>query len=809
MSTPAPAPAGRLLYAGLFLVTAATLAFQILLTRIFSVTIWYHFAFLAISVAMLGMTIGANAVYLLPGTFTPERRHAQLARWSAGFGAAMIAALLVHLAIPVTTDGSLRSIASLAFTCALIAVPFTASGVVVTLVLTGFPRQIGGLYAVDLAGAALGCLLLIPLMAVADGPSAVFAVALLALLAALCFAAAGRVSRGRIWIAVAAAAVAAFALANAIAAYHQRAIVRVAWKEMPRGPRLTPRPLYEQWNTHSRIRVDGDPDRVKRPFGWSMSPRLDPGLTARELYVEIDSGALTVLTAWDGDRERVSHLRYDITNLAHRLRRDARVLVIGAGGGRDVLSALAFEQRSVVGLEVNGSILDLLNRRFGDFTGHLDRRPGVRFVHDEARSWVARSPERFDIIQISLIDSFAATAAGAFVLTENSLYTVEAWQAFLEHLDRDGILTVTRDYFEKNPGAAYRMTGLAGAALARLGVDDPRPHIALLRIRCDELPFTMGTLLVSRDPFSGDDLAVLREVGTELGFEAVLTPDFAADETFRRIADGGELDAFYAGLPFDVSPSSDDRPFFFHMLRLRDVLDRSLWEKQGAGHFNVRAVLVLGVLLATVTLLTVCFVIVPLLLRRPIADPGAVVPWLLVFAGIGAGFMIVEISQMQRLIVFLGHPVYALSVVLFTLLLASGAGSLSTKSIAGERLARSARIRVSLLLLALAVFGLTTPMAVEAMGGATTPVRILVSVLILAPIGFAMGMLLPISMQLAARSDATRDLTPWLWGINGATSVLASVIAVAIAMSAGIAASFWVGVGCYAVAAAALLRAAR
>jgi spermidine synthase len=642
-------------------------------------------------------------------------------------------------------------------------------------------------------------------MRVVDGPTAIFAVATIALLAALCFA---QTRRSRIGIVAAAAVVALFVVANGIAAHQQRAFLRVAWMVTPTGPAPTPRPLYEQWNTHSRIRVYGYPNAAKSPFGWGLSPRLDPALQTRELNLEIDSGALTVLTAWNRDPASLAYLRYDITNLAHYVRRDADVLVIGAGGGRDLLSALAFGQRSVLGLEVNGAILELVNRRFGDFTGHLDRDPRVRFVNDEARSWVARSAERFDIIQISLIDSFAATAAGAFVLTENSLYTVEAWKTFLEHLKPGGILTVTRDYFADNPGSAYRMTALASAALAEIGVDSPRPHLALLHLALDA-QVGMGTILVGRDPLSEGDLATLRQAAADLSFDAVLLPDFAADETFDRIAGGGDLGAFYAGLPLDVSPSTDDRPFFFHMLRLRDALDRSLWNEQGVANFNIRAVLLLGVLLLTVTALTLLFVIVPLLLRAPVGDLAAVRPWLLVFAGIGAGFMIVEISQMQRLIVFLGHPVYSLSVVLFTLLLASGAGSASTRRIPPDRLARSAQIRVALLLAALAVFGLVTPWAIAAAREATTPLRVLVSVLILAPIGFSMGMPLPISMQFASRSEATRNLTPWLWGINGATSVLASVIAVVIAMSAGITASFWVGFGCYAVAGAALLRAAR
>ena len=810
-SSSAPAlSASRFTYLGLFLVTLATLAYQILLTRIFSVTIWYHFAFLAISIAMLGMTVGAIAVYLMPAVFANDKVDRQLAKSAFGFGLSIIASLLIHLTIPVRTDGSPGSILSLVFTCIVIAVPFTASGVCVALALTKFPRQISSLYATDLAGASLGCILLIALLRITDGPTAVFAVALFALLGALCFASAVDSRALHASIAVAAIATSLFVIGHGVLVYRQQAIVRVVWAVSPRGPVPVPRPLYEHWNTHSRIRVYGDAEKKRRPFGWSMSSTLNPKLKTSELFLEIDSGALTVLTRFDGSIEPLSYLRYDLTNLAHYLRSDADVLVVGAGGGRDILSSLVFEQASVLGLEVNAAILDVSHGRFGDFTGHLDQHPKTRFVHDEARSYIARSQDRFDILQISLIDSFAATAAGAFVLTENSLYTVEAWKSFLEHLKPGGILTVTRYYFAKNPGAAYRMTSLAVAALEQLGEASPRDHIALVR-----LPFsqkgqpTMGTILVSRDPFSTSDLERLKRVTTDLRFSLVLTPDFAADDVFAAIAEGGDLTELYESLPLDVSPSTDDRPFFFHMLRLRDVFNPELRDDQGMANFNIRAVIILGILLLTVSALTLLFIIVPLVLRSRLSSSKEVFPWFLVFAGIGAGFMMIEISQMERLVVFLGHPIYALSVVLFTLLLSSGLGSFATRRIEDEDLQRAASLRLALLLAALALFGFATPSITEHLQSASNAVRIGASIGVLAPIGFMMGMPFPMGIRAASSAPTAQDLTPWLWGMNGAASVLASVLAIVIAMNAGISASFWTGFSCYVVAVGGMLWALR
>ena len=806
----APLFAGRFTYLGLFLVTLSTLAYQILLTRIFSVTIWYHFAFLAISIAMLGMTVGAIAVYVMPSVFADEKVGRQLARSALVFGLSIILSLLIHLAIPVRTDGSASSIFSLVFTCILIAIPFTASGVCVALVLTKFPRQVSSLYAVDLVGASLGCVLLIALMEITDGPTAVFAVAWFALLGALCFATATDSRVLRVSIGLAALATGLFVVSHTVLVHRQQAIVRVVWTVSPEGPVPVARPLYEHWNTHSRIRVRGSSKVQQRPFGWSLSSTLDPKWKASQLFLEIDSGALTVLTRFDGSLEPLSYLRYDLTNLAHYLRSDADVLVVGAGGGRDILSALVFEQSSVVGLEVNAAILDVTHERFGDFTGHLDRHPKTRFVHDEARSYIARSKDHFDILQISLIDSFAATAAGAFVLTENSLYTVEAWKSFLEHLKADGILTVTRYYFEKNPGAAYRMTSLAVAALEEMGIQSPRDHIALVRLPGSKTGRpTMGTILVSRDPFSAGDIEKLEQVTRDLEFRLVLTPDFASDETFSGIAQGGDLSDLYDSLPLDVSPSTDDRPFFFHMLRLRDIFDPELRDDQGMANFNIRAVIILGVLLLTVSVLTLAFVIVPLALRSRLSSVKEVAPWFLAFAGIGAGFMLVEISQMERLVIFLGHPVYALSVVLFTLLLSSGLGSFATQRLDNEDLERAVPSRLGLLLFVLTLFGFITPAIIDNLQSASNTVRIAASVAILAPIGFLMGMPFPMGMRAASSASSASDLTPWLWAMNGSTSVLASVVAIVIAMNAGISASFWTGCVCYLVAAAGMVWALR
>lgn len=802
-------------FAGLFLVTLATLTYQLLLTRTFSVTMYYHFAFVAISVTMFGMAVGAVAVFLRPAAFAPARANRQLATGSAAFAVTTVASYLTHLSIPFVLDSSLVTIYGIALTYAALSVPFIFSGMVVSVALTRFPRQVSALYAADLGGAALGCLVVGPMLRFTDAPTAVLATAAVAGAASWLFATAETGAQRRVDDGAAAMSpgvrrvcagvgllFTVAACAHAVAARNNAAWLRLVWvKGQYEG-----RPLVEKWNSFSRVRVIGNGDKYVRPSGWGLSATLPADRSARELHLDIDSYAGTELTRFSGDPADVEHLKYDVTNVAHYLRRPSRVIVVGTGGGRDVLSALAFNQKAVVGVEINEGIIELVNGRFGDFTGHLDRDPRVTFVNDEARSYIARLNDRADIIQISLIDTWAATASGAFVLTENSLYTVEAWRTFLDHLAPRGILTVSRWYYANRPGEVYRLAALASTTLMKMGVSRPGDHFAIVRARPggDDAPDGIGTILVSRDPLSAADLDNLEAVAARMKFEIVQSPRHSADDTFAALADAGRLPGAIAAYPLNIAAPTDDRPFFFHMLRLRDVFNTARWHDQGIVQFNMTAVGVLGILFVTVVVLTASCIVIPLLLARPRADLTGAAPHLLYFAAIGFGFMLVEISQVQRLAIFLGHPVYSLSVVLFSLLLASGAGSLSTATLKWDSASpRSAILRVAVLIVVLLGFGVLTPVAVRQFEASSTPIRILVSVGTLLPLGFFMGMAFPIGMGRAL-ADAPA-LAPWLWAVNGAASVCASVLAVVIALGAGISAAFWAGALSYCGALAALV----
>jgi SAM-dependent methyltransferase len=786
-------------YAGLFIITLSTLMYEIALTRVFSVTMWYHFAFVAISLALFGLTVGALIVYLLPHRFRDAEVRSRLWLFSLLFSASLAVCFVTQLAIPFVPDLNLAGAWSVALTCMVISIPFTLSGVVVCLALTRFPAQVNRLYATDLVGAALGCVLLVVLFLVLDGPSLVIAIGALAAVGALLFALDAQSRRGVTWSLVAVAALGGFAVVNGALHSRGQPLLRIIWAKEESDPKHA----YEKWNAYSRITVDDVTGGPAPPTGVGLSRTLPETVRVEERLLVIDSAASSVLTRYAGDPDATDFLRYDVSNLAHTIRDDADVLVIGVGGGRDILSALEFEQRSVTGVEINGNILEATNGAFGDFTGHLERNPRVRFVGDEARSYLSRTDNDYDIIQISLIDTWAASSAGAYALSENSLYTTEAWNVFLDRLKPNGILSVSRWYDipgREKPLEAYRATALAAQVLKDRGVARPRDHLLIYKSPPKGgSGASAATLLVSGEPFSAADVATLERETTRLGFTPVLTPGEAADERFASLGAPDGPAAAVASFEENVSPPTDDRPFFFQMADLGTLVS-------GAGFSSddsTRPVLVLGLLAATVLGLTVCFILLPLLRTTDRTAHLGMGPFYGYFAGIGLGFLLVEIAQLQRLTVFLGHPTYALTVVLFSLLISSGIGSMVSARFADPRRPALTLVPLGALLLTVAAVGVLTPEIIERMDAATTPARILTAVAILMPLGLFMGA--PFAIGMRAASARPGAPTAFLWGINGATSVCASVLAVAIAVFWGISASYWTGLVAYAVAAASLL----
>jgi len=788
-----------LMVLGIFLMTLATLMDEILLTRIFSVTTWYHFAFGAISLAMFGMTVGALRVYQNPDKYVVQTSRREMAASSFWFAVTAIVSEVLHLLVPFASQPAL-ALLWIACSYCLFALPFYFSGVCVCLALTKFPRNVGMLYAADLLGAGMGCVAIVIVLKFVDAPTAIVAVGFLGGVSSLIFAIDARAFRRSQLAFLLVAGLACLVSVSVVRQRHQSSpLLRITWAK----GRAEPIPLYEKWNSFSRIAVDGEPTRSTQVVTEGISPIYPAERRALQLHLRIDGGAETTITSWKR-LEDLDYLQYDVKNIVHHIRSNGSVLIIGAGGGRDVLAALLMGQKAVRAVEINPSILTALNGKFGDFAGHLDRNPKITFVNDEARSYIARCNERFDVIEASFIDTWAATAAGALTLTENSLYTIEAWRLFLRRLSPDGVLSFSRWYSSVYPGETYRLVSLAAAALRSEGVGDTRSHILLVHnlrsIGSSEIG--AATILVSKAGFSDEDVKRLKLFAEQMQFTVDLSPGTASDPTLVRLANG-ELDPeFVRSSKLNLSPPTDDSPFFFYLKPLRYAFQGASSNATFTLDFQSGEIVL--VLLALVILLTFIFVLLPLYRDLNGAMLRASAMHLLFFAAIGMGFMLVEVSQMQRLIIFLGHPTYALSVVLFTLLVSSGVGSYSTRRDWGQQ---DSAIRIALLLLTLMAFGILSAPLITYFASATTPMRIMLSFLMLAPAGFFMGMAFPLGLKLAiSRFDS---LMPAFWGLNGAASICASILAMVIAMNLGVSMAFWSGFACYVLGSAALFSSVR
>lgn len=800
-------------YYGIFFTALATLMYEILLTRIFSVTMGYHFAFMAVSIAMFGMTAGAMLVFFRANYFTAER----LPRWSLLFSITIILSFLFHLYIPFRHDLTIWGILIVGATYTAISVPFVFSGIVVCLVLASFTKHVGKLYAADLIGAGLGCMLVVWALDYTGGPASVFIAAFLAGLGAFAFMPSRRDAETLEKTTLPAlvlylVAIGIFAAIGSYLAIEHEPLIRLKWV---RGE-PEEKSIYEEWNSFSRINITGDTNEYVKPFGWGLSSTFDSTKRVKQLMMNVDAHSTTVLTGFSGDSSQLEHLKYDVANVVHYLRNGSDIAVIGSGGGRDILTAILFKQRTVLGLEINEEMVKAVNGSFGNFTGHLDKYPQVTFVADEARSYLTRLDKKFDAIQLTVIDNWSATSSGAFVLTENALYTLESWKILFEHLKPDGVLSVTR-YYRDIPSEIYRLAALSAGTLKDMGVQDPSGNIIVIKNNPHDTSIerrSTGTILSSPNAFSKTDLDTLKAVCDRMKFEIIYPVvdrnSFRPDSVFATLASGKDINEFTNNFPVDISPPTDDSPFFFFMLRLKDMFNRPLHHEFDMS-FNLKAVFILFSVLAVVVFLSVVCIILPLIIKskkKPL--PGGVPKetWvdsralLLYFACIGFGFMLIEISQIQRFNIFLGHPVYSLSVSLFALLISTGIGSymlsFPRKRESSSIASSGVYSRLGILLIFLIIFGTLTPHLIDFFRASSTPIRITIAALSLFPIGLFMGTAFPLGIKIA--SVKSESLIPWLWGINGAMSVVASVVAVLIGMTLGIKAAYWTGFGCYVIA---------
>jgi hypothetical protein len=429
----------------------------------------------------------------------------------------------------------------------------------------------------------------------------------------------------------------------------------------------------------------------------------------------------------------------------------------------------------------------------------------VELVADEARSFIARSGRRFDVIQASLVDTWAAAASGAYVLSENALYTRGAFHTFLDHLEPDGILSVSRWFLDAEPAETLRLVSLAATVLRERGRDSPAGHLYLVRGAPRQV--SVATLLVSPTPLSRPDVERLQGWSAGKGFDVLLAPGAKpASAPLAALVEPREPAELLRRSPLDLSAPTDDRPFFFNMLRFRDAL-RADPSRSAVVRANAEAVTTLIWLLLIVLLLAAFFILAPLWRKRAgEVRPPRATSRLLYFGCVGFGFILIEIAQMQRLMIALGHPVYGLTVVLFSLLVAAGLGSLWTSRLARRGLTPAFLRRALLALLAIAAAtAVVAALAAGSLEVSPTWLRAGGSVALLVPLGFVLG--IPLASGLTLSAGDPQGYRALYWGVNGAASVCGSVLAVMLSLAWGITATFGAGLLAYAFCAGAARRA--
>jgi hypothetical protein len=451
----------------------------------------------------------------------------------------------------------------------------------------------------------------------------------------------------------------------------------------------------------------------------------------------------------------------------------------------------------VTGVEVNPIIVEQVVRgRYAGWNGDLYRDPRVHVVVDEGRSYIRRSGELYGSIQATLVDTWAASSSGAFTLSENNIYTVEAIEEFLAHLAPGGIVAITRWYDPSNPKEFLRLVALGREALERRGVDPKEVYKHFVMATDGE---RRGTMLLNRDAFTAADLQALGAHAAEARLRLLFTPEGTPEtdpflSSYLHAPDGA---AFLAPLKYDASPVHDDRPFFFYTLHRGEML--SILGRLGTLDIRNLGVAILLMLLILSAALTLVLVVAPLLvferslLRQDRARKLRVLGY---FLCLGLGFILVEIGFMQRFVLFLGHPMYSLAVILASLLAASGAGSaLSTWGTARFGTTGYVRRVIGLLAALLAVYALALTPLFHALLGVPLAARIFVAVVLVSAPGLLMGALLPSGVRVA--NELGRGTVAWGWGLNGAASVVGSILAMALSMNFGFTLSLFAGIGVY------------
>jgi SAM-dependent methyltransferase len=773
---------------GIALLSATALAYEVLLTRLFAIIQWHHYAYMIISLALLGYGVSGSFLTLL-GKRAKRHFSGFFISNAILFGISAVAGFLLAQQLPfnpLEMAWDYRQLAYLLIVYLLLTVPFFCVANCFGLALSHHGNQIHRIYACDLLGAGGGALGVIGLLFSVAPATALLLLGGLALAAALLAALECRI-RNLHWAVAAVVVIGTLGL-----------ILPASWTSL----RLSD---YKELN--QALRAIGAEKIVERssPLGLVTAVRNDqvpfryaPGMSLaapvdlpEQWGLFSDGDSTGVITRFSGQREELAYLDYLTSALPYHLLQHPRVLVLGAGGGAEVLQAIYHRASFVDAVEVNPQIVELVSKDFSDFAGGLFNRPDVRVHRGEARGFVAASDIRYELIQIALLDAFSTASAGLYALSESYLYTVEAFEQYLRHLNPGGILAVTR-WLRLPPRDSLKLFATAVIALEKAGIADPGKRLALLR------GWKTSTLIVKNGRFSDADIESLRAFCQTRSFDLDYYPGISVAETNRfnvldqsylyegaRAMLGAERAAFFDRYKFDIRPATDDWPYFFHFLKWRTLPELlSLKARAGLGQLEW-GYLILVATLCQALLISALLIPLPLWLGRQhsLNSSAAGNRWrvLLYFTAIGLGFMFLEIAFIQKFVLFLSHPLYAVAVVLCAFLVFAGLGSGFSQRFHSQQ---AVLVWVVIALTGWAIiYLLALPGFFQMALAWSDPVRICCAVALIAPLAFCMGM--PFPLGLTRVSQAAPALVPWAWAINGCASVVSAVLGTLLAVHIG------------------------
>jgi len=773
------------IYVSVFVLSAAVLSYEVLLMRLFAIVQWHHFAYMAISIALLGFGASGTFLYLrrekLIGDF-----HRVFAINAAGFGIAALSAFLLAQQVPFNALAIFWQpwqLLYLGVLYLLLAIPFFAGANCVGLTLMVFSSRIGLIYSANLLGSGAGALTVVGVLYVFEPSTALTVIAATGIGAGAIALFSADI---RLWTNVLAAA--AIAIGG---------LLPTSWTALEISP-------YKGLSRALAIKDAANLENRSSPLGHLSvveSPavpfRHAPGLSLntpseipKQLAVFTDGDGMTAISAYEGDSNRLAHLDFTASALPYHLLEKPQVLVLGSGGGTDVLQAIYHRAQSVDAVELNPQIANLVDVIHGEFSGRPYSLSGVRLHVAEARSFVTARSESWDLIQIPLLDSATAASAGVHSLSENHVYTVEAFRDYLGRLRPGGLVAVTR-WLKLPPRDSLKLVATAKRALLESGVGDPGNRMALIR------SWNTTTLLIKNGALTRDEIAIIRDFCEIRSFDVAYLPGISRNTTNRfnvlpepyfhdgttALLDGDDFPDRYK---FDIRPATDDRPYFFDFFKWRSLPEFLSLPAQGGFHLLELGYPILAATFFQAVLIGAALILIPLAFggdRVPVDRDSFVV--VVYFACLGLAFLFIEIAFIQRFTQFLGHPLFAVAVVLAAFLIFAGAGSGASAALTG----RMARITDPLMLAAAAIAVLATAyvILIPPLFGQLAPLpavdKIPLSLALIAPLAFLMG--LPFPLGLARLSAAKPRLVAWAWGVNGCFSVISAVLAVMLAIHFG------------------------